>query len=653
MNERISAHHRAQSGRLLRVASLLVLWFTAAAAPVGDPPAEAPLDERVLRLREQLRIVVESNRWNSSRYGVLALSLETGDTLYARGERDLLAPASNMKLLTTAAALRYLGPDFRYQTFLLADGPIEKGRLKGNLVLYGTGDPGLADDFQGTRLLEALADSLRGAGVDVVEGDVVGDGSFFSGPLLGEGWDPDDLNDWFAAPSSALTFHENVVTLRVAPSVVGRAPTIHTIPDGADLSMEVTAVTGRGRSRVRMSRRDLSGPISVTGSLSPTGRDVWRQMTVADPPRFAASVFRNVLTARGIQVMGGVRTIQDAAASPVTARSLWAPGVDPNRTGPRIIAWHQSPPLFEYLKVVNKKSHNLFADLTLKTLGRMVVGEGSFAAGSRVVRGFLADEVKTDSVGVVMQDGSGLSMHSRVSAATFVDVLKHMARTDLWDFYWETLPEAGNPHELRRMYRTPAAGNLRAKTGTIERVSALSGVVRSANGERILFSILANDVRSTGVAKRIEDRIGARLAAFERPFEPMAEIRPSLVGSGRPRATPGRTHTVRSGENLTVIARRYDVTLNALMAANPRLSPRRLLPGAELLVPSVERSDDATPPAERIDVKAHRVKSGENFWVIARTYGVSVNDLIAANPIVSPRSLQIGQTIQIPAAVNN
>ena len=636
MTERKSGHHRTRGRRLLRVA-VLSLSCTAAAATVGEALDEIPLDESVRLLREQLRTVVESYGWRSARYGVLALSLETGDTLYDSGAHDLLAPASNLKLLTTAAALHYLGPDFRYQTFLLADGPIEKGRLKGNLVLYGTGDPGFSDRFRGTDLLEALADSLQSAGVAVVEGDVVGDGSFFSGPLLGEGWDPLDLNDAFAAPSSALSFDENVVTLRVAPSVAGRRPTIHTIPNGAGLPMEITAVTGGRRGRVRIQRQDPSQPITIYGSLSPTGRDVWRQITVFDPPRFAASVFRSVLEARGIHVTGGVNTIADAAASPVTTRSLWAPALDAKRKGPRIIASHQSPPLIEYLRIVNKKSNNLFADLTLKTIGRMVVGEGSYAAGSEVVRSFLADEVKTDTAGVVIQDGSGLSEFSRVSAAVFVDVLKHMAQTALWDLYWETLPEAGNPRELRRMYRTPAAGNLRAKTGTIKRVSALSGLVRSANGERILFSILANDLRSTGGAKRVEDRIGVRLASFQRPFttsapamvEPQVSVPPSVTAT---------THTVRSGENLSVIARRYGVTLGVLTAANPGLSPRRLMPGTELLLPT----------AGLADVQTHRVRAGENFSVIARTYGVSLSGLIAANPDLDPRRLQVGQRLRIP-----
>ena len=636
MADRKSGSHRTRGRLLLRVAVLL-LSCTAAAATVGDALDEIPLDESVRQLREQLRNLVESSGRRSGRYGVLALSLDTGDTLYDSGARDMLAPASNMKLLTTAAALHYLGPDFRYQTFLLADGPIEEGRLKGNLVLYGTGDPGFSDVFRGIDLLEALADSLRRAGVDVVEGDVVGDGSFFSGPLLGEGWDPRDLNDAFAAPSSALSFDENVVTLRVAPSVVGRRPIIHTIPSGADLPMEVTARTGGNRGRVRVSREDPSEPISIYGSLSPTGRDVWRQITVFDPPRFAASVFRSVLEERGIRVTGDVNTIADAASSPVTARSVWAPALDPKRTGPRVIASHQSPPLLEYLQIVNKKSHNLFADLTLKTIGRIVVGEGSYTAGSDVVRRFLAAEVKTDTVGVVIHDGSGLSGLSRVSAAVFVDVLKHMSRTALWDLYWETLPEAGNPRELRRMYRTPAAGNLRAKTGTIKRVSALSGLVRSANGERILFSILANNVPSTGRAKRVEDRIGVRLASFERPFTTSApdRVEPQLA---MPRPVTPPTHTVRSGENLSVIARRYGVTLGALTAANPQVSTRRLMPGIELLLPT----------AALADAQTHRVRAGDNFSTIARTYGVSLRGLTSANPDLDPRRLQIGQRLRIP-----
>ncbi|MSR36354.1 MAG: D-alanyl-D-alanine carboxypeptidase/D-alanyl-D-alanine-endopeptidase [Gemmatimonadetes bacterium] len=667
--------------RWARTAVFVGLAASAAATPAGRSIDEERLDARVRALREDLRGAVSSNGWRSARYSVLALSLETGDTLFAHGAHDRLAPASNLKLLTTATALRYLGPDFRYQTFLLADGPIESGHLKGDLVLYGTGDPGLSEDFQGTAAFGPLADSLVAAGVSVVEGAIVGDGTFFSGPLLGDGWNPEDLNDWFTAPSSGLTYAENMVTLRVVPAAAGAAPVIHTIPDGAELALSVTAMTGRGAGRVQIRRTDPSQPVTIDGSITPGGREIWRQMTVSDPAANAASVFRKVLASRGIEVVGGVRTVGDASSSRVTRRSLWAPSIGAGRSGPRMIARHESPPLIEYLKIVNKKSHNLFADVTLKTVGRVVRGDGSFAGGSAVVRGFLASEVKTDTAGLVMLDGSGLSSMDRMSASTFVDVLKHMARSDQWSSYWETLPEAGNQRELRRMYQTPAAGNLRAKTGTIEHVSALSGVVRSANGERILFSIIANDVPTTYSAKRIEDRIGISLASFERPFSVSGpELRlasdsvvadtgvvaavgaPSIAAAPTPAPAPpvaaaltapsspaARTHTVQKGDNLSVIARRYGVTLNALVAANPKLSPRRLMPWVQLEVPAPVPTEDATAPADRTDVQVHTVKSGDNFSTIARAYDVSVNALIEANPGVNLRRLQVRQKIRIPA----
>lgn len=623
-----------------------VLCAGAAAVPLND----AVSDDRVSALRAELERAL-GGRWRQERYGVLALSLETGDTLYAHGAHEALAPASNLKLLTAAAALRYLGPEYRYRTFLLASGPIEAGRLRGDLILYGTGDPGLSDRSPGDRAapLKAFADSLAAAGVSVVEGDIVGDGSLFTGPLLAEGWDTDDLNDWFAAPASGLSFSENVVTLRLVPTGLGNPPDVITQPAGAGTPVRFLTSTRRAGRRFLIHRTDPSQPITIEGSQPRGWRNTWRQITVSNPSRYAANVFRHVLESRGIAVLGEVRSVTDASSSAITARRLWAPAIRSDRAVPRVIASHRSPPLLDYLVIVNKESQNLFADLALKTLGRVVDGEGSYAGGSRVIRRFLAEEVDSDTAGLRVFDGSGLSALNRVSAATFVDVLAYMARTPLWDSYWSTLPEAGNPRELRRMYRTPAARNLRAKTGTIARVSALSGVVSSANGERILFSILANNVRSTNRAKRLEDRIGARLASFERPFTPPPPGPGRDTGDTTPesRTTTGapaaeQSHTVARGENLSVIAYRYGIGLEALVQANPGVTPRRLLSGARLRIP-------APAPAPRSDIRTHRVRPGDSFWTIAQAYGVSPNDLVGANPTVDPRTIRPGQTVRIPA----
>ncbi len=166
---------------------------------------------------------------------------------------------------------------------------------------------------------------------------------------------------------------------------------------------------------------------------------------------------------------------------------------------------------------MNRRSHNLFAEAILRTLGRVVEGEGSFEGGSHVVQRFLVHDVGVPAEEARPVDGSGLSPTNRVSPYAFVRILEHMAGSEWSEVFSETLPQAGDWRGLRRMYRSPAAGNLRAKTGTIERVSALSGVVRGRRGERFLFSIISNDVPSTSAAKRVEDRIGIRLASFWRP----------------------------------------------------------------------------------------------------------------------------------------
>ena len=168
--------------------------------------------------------------------------------------------------------------------------------------------------------------------------------------------------------------------------------------------------------------------------------------------------------------------------------------------------------------MVNHESHNLFAETIIKTMGKVATGEGSFEGGARAVQSFAAKEAGIEAVQIKAVDGSGLSKSNRTSAGALVGLLRQVAKSDNWDAFVSTLPEAGR--SLRRMYGTPAARNLRAKTGTIDGVSALTGIVTTRDGETLLFSILSNELRSTGPAKRVEDRIGARLAEFRRDVGP-------------------------------------------------------------------------------------------------------------------------------------
>jgi D-alanyl-D-alanine carboxypeptidase/D-alanyl-D-alanine-endopeptidase (penicillin-binding protein 4) len=578
--------------RRVRTAILVTVLVALGAA---TPPLRG--GSEIARLEVALTSLLHTYRWRNARWSVLVVSLDRGDTIFAVNPDSSRAPASNMKLLTTAAALRELGPDYRYRTFAVSDGRVRGGVLTGDLVLFGTGDPGISDRFYPSRtaVLEALADQLVARGIREVDGDLVGDASYLSGPLRPTGWDPRDLNDHFAPGISALSFNENVVSLRVEPGPwVGARPIVHTLPDHAGLTLDDRARTTAERSRLFIGRDGPTAPIVIEGGIQRGGRDVWRQITVSDPAAFTVSVFRAVLRDRGILVRGANRIEERPEASVVGGRTVTAPAVG-GRPRARVLATHVSPPLRDYLAVINKKSNNLFAELVFRTLGRVSFGEGTPEASSRAVASGLR-ELGAELNGAVQLDGSGLSAGNRVRPGTFVSVLSGMAVTEDWSEFWQTLPEAGNRRELPRMYRTAAAGNLRAKTGTIEGVSALSGVVQSSDGERLAFSILVNDARSTSAAKGVENGIGARLASFTRGPDaaeglaiaqlPTPADAPELEGPVR--------HHVERGESMDGIARRYGIALDDLLRANPTVEPRRLRAGAWLEIPAARAGASGT-----------------------------------------------------------
>ncbi|MEE8148416.1 MAG: D-alanyl-D-alanine carboxypeptidase/D-alanyl-D-alanine-endopeptidase, partial [Longimicrobiales bacterium] len=380
-----------------------------------------------------------------------------------------------------------------------------------------TGDPGISSRFYRTDtvVFELLVDQLIARGITTVDGKVMGDGTFFRGPELGPGWNPRDLNDWFAAPVSGLSFNENIVNLQVeAGASVGARPIVHVLPNPGAFLMDNFArtVDTRPRPMLWIDRERPGEAIRIGGEMPIHGRDLWREMPISKPSLFAASALARVMEKKGVHITGTPQPVSPGG-SKVTGRHVWGSRV--GSTAPVVVARHTSPPLVDYLTVVNKQSHNFLAETVLKTMGRMVSGDGSFTGGSRVVRSFLEEQAGIAMGGIEVADGSGLSEGNRVSAAALVGVLQYMSGSDLWPTFLETLPQAGRRGELPRMFRTPAARNLRAKTGTLDGVSALSGMVRAGAGERIVFSLVANGVPESAT-KRVEDRFGARLAGFRR-----------------------------------------------------------------------------------------------------------------------------------------
>ena len=490
-----------------------------AAAPAAPERTPFAGDDRAARraLAREIDAAISTGRYGRADWGVLVFSLDHGDTLYAHEAERALAPASNMKLATSVAALHHLGGDFRFRTWALSDAPVVDGVLQGDLVLYGTGDPGIADRFWPDRAepWRVMARQLRDAGIHGIAGRVLGDGTFFAGPgVLTDLWEAEDLNEWYGAATGGLGYNENVASLRIEPSANGLPPIVHSVPDhtGQAILNDGETVGGAVRDRIAFLREDPTDPIRVTGQIRIGTPDVWRQMAIGDPALFAAHGLTHVLRDEGIEVRNDPSTVSSARTSAVTPRRVWGAG----EGDVRILAELRSPPISEYLTAVNQRSHNLYADALLKTLGRALEGQGSFAAGSRAVTRFMVEELGVPADQVHIVDGSGLSETNRLSPRALVALLDHAETEGYAGVLEESLAEAGT-RTLRRMSLTAAARNLRAKTGTISGVSALSGIVRARDGERLAFSIIGNDLPSETGAKRIvEDRVGAFLADWSR-----------------------------------------------------------------------------------------------------------------------------------------
>jgi D-alanyl-D-alanine carboxypeptidase/D-alanyl-D-alanine-endopeptidase (penicillin-binding protein 4) len=669
-----------------------------AAAAANPAPAVSPGPSTVA-LRADLDRLIASPGWAGDEWSVTVVSLDRRDTLFSHGSDKPLAPASNMKLFTTTAALYYLGPDYRYSTYVLANGPVKSGVVEGDLVLYGTGDPSLSFRFHGNSgaAMRAFADSLVAQGIREVRGDIVGDGSYFSGPRSGVGWDMSYIGASYAVPADALSLNENLITLRVSPAAqAGWRPMVEAMPGGTGIAVvnEATTVASGGTS-IDIRRDAYDGPLVVRGRIRRGAGAITRVVPVADPAQYAAASLKQALEQKGVTVGGQARSVHEASQSPVTGRAVFAPAFQQGAPA-HVLTIYRSPPLIDILDILMHLSHNMFAEQTLRTVGRVALGEGSVEAGYRAVRNMLHCETGSDTLALQMYDGSGLSPLNRTSSRSLVRLLSFAAASPIYDPLFRTLPEAGHPH-LLRMFQTAAQNNLRAKTGTIDHVSSLSGYVRAANGERLAFSIISNGDPSTWKAKRVEDAIGARLAGFSRPAteaptaaaEPPASAPPAPTPAAVQPVTPPTTpatpagppttatreapsssqplyHTVARGETLDRIARKYGTTVAALQAANPGLAPRRIRPGQQLVVsgagaapPSAGRAtpapparEPAQPPASAPSGRArgYTIRKGDTLSEIADRFGVSVRALQRANPGLTARRIQPGKRLRIPAS---
>jgi len=457
-----------------------------------------------------------------AQWGVVVRSLQSGELLYELNRDKLMMPASNMKIVTLAGAARTLSWDYRFITSLETAAPIQGGVLEGDLFIRGGGDPTI--NTRNGRSAVVFADwisALRAAGVERIKGRIVGDDQLFDDEGLGGGWAWDYLEAGYAAPVGALQYNEDVAEMAVAPGAIEGEPAIVRLAPGTGLMLSNRAVTGpAGKPETISFRRYLDRPVlEVTGivplrmqsadagSTQPE-RTVTRQVAVVNPTVYFAQSLKDALVAQGIAVDGDAVDFDDVAATLV--------GAPMNER--RLLAKSESPPLSEIAVVLMKVSQNLYAETLLKAMGAASGGLGTVQAGRGAVLAALR-EWKIDERSIVMADGSGLSRYNYVTADLLTKILEHMyADARVREVFQATLPVAGKDGTIStRMRRTRAEGNALAKTGSISNVRALSGYVRTRDGEPLVFSILANDfVIPAATVNWISDLAVEVLANFTR-----------------------------------------------------------------------------------------------------------------------------------------
>src|SRR6266702_998301 len=479
----------------MRKLILVSLTISSSLAAQTSPakPRTTPLRGSLEHRLAQLLDVPPFDRAN---WGLYVVD-DRGRVLYQRNADRFYAPASNTKLIVTAAAAVLLPADYRVTTSLYVNGRVAGGVLYGDLVLYGRGDPtwsarcysvdtlapGACDSA--FTAIDAIADTIRARGIRRISGRVVGDGSYFEPTLIHYAWNAWDLNWWYAAPVSGLGFHDNSVDFHIAPGPAVDAPPVITwSPDLSLFTFE---------NRARTVPAESSSTIGDNFFRKPGTPDIWAEGTVAlgrkpttesfalpDPNLYAARALAAALLKKGVAVEGGAVG---------TADSLAYRGA---RGGAPVADYHGRP-LADILFPILNTSQNWFAEMLLKILGREFKGEGSWSAGLDVERRFLIDSVKIDSTAFALEDGSGLAAGNLVTPRAFGQLLAYMHRHPKGAPFLAALPHAGQPGSLlRRFVGTPLEARVIAKTGSIDRVNSLSGYVERADGRTISFSIQAN-----------------------------------------------------------------------------------------------------------------------------------------------------------------
>jgi D-alanyl-D-alanine carboxypeptidase/D-alanyl-D-alanine-endopeptidase (penicillin-binding protein 4) len=455
------------------------------------------------RLARNLDRILSEPALEGAFVGVFVLDLETGRVLYQKNPDLLFIPASCQKLLTTAASLYWLGPDYRFRTsFGTPDSVGSDSVLYGDLLVRAGGDPSFSESFgiDPDSLFLTWADSLRAEGIGRIKGSLKVDESAFDRARLGYGWDWHYLSRSYAPEVSAFSYNDNSVLLRVSPGARAGIPAVVGIhPEASFIALENDAVTSDtgGETALSVERKALSNEICVSGSLAVGRAGESRRVSVHDPALLFAERLELALEQKSMAVEGGALVCGQ-----------------PSGAGQEIFSYY-SPALESIVCVTNRMSMNLSAEMLFKTIGGVAFEEGTFENGARAV-GVYMSRIGVDSSAFVCVDGSGLSRRNLVSPRALVWVLRAEWSENGGGPFVRSLPVSGSPGTLEGRMKSPSiSGRIRAKTGTLDQTSALSGYVSSISGRHIAFAMLSNHFASDlNAVRAVEEELGETLVRY-------------------------------------------------------------------------------------------------------------------------------------------
>ena len=453
---------------------LLGLMFSAASLAAQEAAA--------VRANSALRQAVKKHSVPGARVGVVVRRLSDGHQVFSLRGQELMGIASNAKLFTTAAALRLLGPDYNFQTTVIGNGKLENGVFKGDLVIVGGGDPSISGRFHSGEVLyvpRQMASAVRGAGIELITGDLVMDDRFFDRVHRVPGWPKQELLWWYTAPVSALSFNDNCLRVHVSGGTqVGSAARVIASPFPYGIfANQCTTVGTRDRAGVTFLRA-ANGATVVKGKIR-SGQSRSENITVLTPPLYLGKAIREALAKQGVQVSGKTRLVRENENVGASARTIFV--------------WNSK--LTDAIRIANQRSQNFYAEQILKTLAAERGGTGTFENGTKAVLAF-AESIGLARGTVTLADGCGLSPGNQATPRAVVSLLDVMYRSKLKDIFYNSLAVNGKRATTLRSRLTETAfrGRIHAKTGTIKSrgISALSGYAEAHDGATYAFSILVN-----------------------------------------------------------------------------------------------------------------------------------------------------------------